>query len=468
MLTVEQQRIEWLKCKKSFAYFTCEYVQIFNATEEAWVPFRLWPAQRPVARELVQHRQLIILKARQLGMTQLSLAYALHCMLFRSAATVLLFSRRDNEAMELLSDERIKGMYSRLPLWMQCRSVVVDNAHEWILSSGSRALAFSTSGADSFTASLVIVDEADIIPNLNRLMRSVKPTIDNGGQLILLSRVDKEQPTSEFKNIYRAARRGDSNWHPIFLPWSAHPGRTPAWYADQKQEVFSRTGGYDDLYEQYPETEDEALAPQQKDKRVKYDWIKEIALLAPDPEPILTPALAGLRVFVAPQAGHRYVIGADPAEGNPDSDDSAACVIDQADWRQVAVLAGRLGTSTFSTALRALAKLYTNAGVLVERNNHGHAILLALLAAGDVTVILGLDGRPGWLSGERGKTLMYDLVADTVREKGTRLYDEVTREQLASIEASTLRAPAGLNDDRADALGLGLVACRYGQTSSMA
>jgi hypothetical protein len=93
---------------------------------------------------------------------------------------------------------------------------------------------------------------------------------------------------------------------------------------------------------------------------------------------------------------------------------------------------------------------------------------LALLEVGDVTVMLGMDGRPGWLSGEKGKTLMYDLVADTVQTGGTQIPDEVTREQLASIEANTLRAPAGLNDDRADAYGLALAGLRYGQMSTLA
>lgn len=103
---------------------------------------------------------------------------------------------------------------------------------------------------------------------------------------------------------------------------------------------------------------------------------------------------------------------------------------------------------------------------MVERNNHGHAILLGLLQEGDTQVILGLDGKPGWASSERGKTLMYDLVADTVQAGDTVIYDETTREQLASIEANTLRAPEGQHDDRADAYAL--VGLRYGLMSSSA
>jgi len=475
--TGRAERIEWQKCKRSKSYFIHTYVQLFNATEQVWLPFQLWPAQRRVVADLQAHRQIALLKARQLGMTWLCLAHVLHEMLFRPAATALLFSRRDTEAIELLSDEKLRGMYSRLPRWMQARWIVTDNSHEWGLSNGSRALAFPTTAGDSYTANVVIVDEADLVPDLNRLMRSVKPTIDNGGQIILLSRSDKERPSSEFKQIYRGAKSGESDWHPIFLSWRAHPGRTDEWYAKQKVDCYTRTAGYDDLYEQYPESDDQALAPRQKDKRIAYDGIVAVAgvvetrVETQDFASVRTaagPAITGLRGFEVPQLGRRYVIGADPAEGNPDSDDSAACVLDAETNAQVAVLSGKLGITTFAHDLHLLARYYHNASVLVERNNHGHAVLLALEIYGDMSIVLGLDGRPGWWSNAKGKTLMYDLAADTIRAGNTIIYDEKTREQLASIEANTLLAPAGLHDDCADAYALALVVTRYGQMSSMA
>lgn len=466
-----------------------------------WVGFDLWPGQEPVLRALQEQRQVIILKARQLGMTWLVLGYFLHKMLFQPAATVLLFSRRDDEAMELLSDERMKGMYRRLPPWMQCRAVTVSNAHEWVLSNGSRALAFPTTAGDSYTANAVLVDEADLVPNLNRLMRSVKPTIDNGGQLILLSRADKETPLSEFKQIYRAAKRRDASalrqaqgsatgWQPIFLPWSVHPGRDEAWYEAQRLDVQTRTGALDDLYEQYPATDEQALAPRQKDKRLALAWIENCASTlrqaqgsATTPSPALPqfgggsvtseqgerrPALPGLVVYGEPEPGRRYVIGVDSAEGNPSSDDSVATVVDALTWAQVAVLAGKMEPATLAAQVRQVAHYYHGAVVCAERQNHGHATLLALQAFGDVVLALGLDGRPGWSSDQRGKVLMYDLVAEALQGGACQVACGETRTQLASIESNTLRAPVGMHDDYADAFGLALVGCRYGVVSSMA
>jgi len=166
------------------------------------------------------------------------------------------------------------------------------------------------------------------------------------------------------------------------------------------------------LWLDYPETDDQALAPQQKGKRIAYDGLVKVSRQRPEAQrkDAAAPALPALVVFEPPRKGRSYVIGGDPAEGNPDSDDSGACVVDAETWAQAAVLGDKLGTAAFTNTLRKLAAYFNDAGVMVERNNHGHAILLGLLQAGDTQVILGLDGKPGWANSERGKTLMYEVI----------------------------------------------------------
>jgi hypothetical protein len=67
---------------------------------------------------------------------------------------------------------------------------------------------------------------------------------------------------------------------------------------------------------------------------------------------------------------------------------------------------------------------------------------------------LGHDSRPGWLSNSKGKSLLYDNCGDVFRTRGTVLHSFATFTQLASIEGSTLRAPEGEPDDRADSYAL--------------
>jgi hypothetical protein len=390
------------KCRKSPAYFLDAYASIYDATSREWIPFRLWPAQIHTLQTITDSRLVVVLKARQLGLTWLVLGFTLWLMLLDPAATVLLFSRRDDEAVDLLGT-RLRGMYERLPKWLKVQSFGVDNDHEWELSNGSRVLAFPTTAGDSYTATLAIVDEADLVPDLDRLMRAVKPTIDGGGRMILLSRADKGNPQSTFKKVYRAAKQGQTEWVSIFLSWQSRPDRDAAWFDAQKQDIFHRTGSLDDLQEQYPATDTEALAARSLDKRIAPAWLHQcyqegrpLAQL-----PAGAPAIPGLEVYVLPQLGRSYVIGADPAEGNPTSDDSALAVLDRSSGEEVASLAGKFQPAVFAAHLDMIAKWYGGAGVLVERNNHGHAVLLWLRDHSGLTLGQGLDNKDGWLTNEK-------------------------------------------------------------------
>ncbi len=291
----------------------------------------------------------------------------------------LLFSLKEAEAVELLG--RLRGMYVRLPGWMQARGLPLDSGKRFELSTGSRALAFSTHGGRSYSGSLAIVDEADFIPNLALFLNAVKPTVDGGGQLFLISTSDKRRPVSPFKNLFRAAALADGSgagqagaYRRCFLPWQARPDRDAAWHARTKAEMLAQRGTDDDFYAEYPATPEEALAPESLDRRIPYAWIEKVLGDQSKPQrreerkeqpqqEQLGPALPGLEVYVRPQAGRAYVIGADPAEGNPNSDESAATVLDALSGEEAACLAGRCEPTVF-------AGVFGPAGALVQRGCH--------------------------------------------------------------------------------------------------
>ena len=408
-----EEKAEWLKSSADPAYFLDTHTWIFNATLRSWVRFALWLAQMDVCDALLTGRHLIVLKARQLGLTWLCLGYALWLMLFRPAAVILLFSKREDEAQELMT--RLQGMYQRLPFWMQCRRV-------------------------------------------ETFLNAVKPTVDAGGQLALISTSDKSQPNSTFKRLFRAGWRGTNEYRAIFLPWTARPGRSPEWYVSIQRDMWEQKGTDDDLHQEYPETPEQALGARTLDKRLPPVFLQRVACEA-TPLPVDrwradVPLVDGLLVYRLPTPGQLYVLGADPAEGNPTSDESALCVLDAVSGAQMAVCAGRFQPAVMAQKADQIGTFYNRADAMVERNNHGHAVLLWLSENGNLRLLPGLDGRPGWLSNAKGKALMYDAVVEGCRDGGLELYDSETIRQLGGLEGSSLRAPAGDHDDRADALAL--------------
>jgi hypothetical protein len=460
---------ELLKCKMSCAYFIDEYVKIYDALDEDWIPFKLWPTQFDVLGTLLSERLIIILKARQLGLTWLVLGYILWLMLFNPVITAMLFSRRDTEAMYILGDERLLGMYKKLPDWMQFQGEFLANsAHNWILQNDSNAKAFPTSAGDSYTASIVFVDEADLAPDLNKLMRQVKPTIDAGGKMILLSRSDKDKPTSEFKKIYRAAKAGLNGWISIFLPWDTHPGRNQMWYQAQMDDILSRTDSLDDLHEQYPSTDEESLAPRTMAKRIPPTWIRQCYV---EQRPLIVgeegqelpagcPAIPGLRIYALPEKAQTYKIGIDPAEGNPTSNDSALVVVNEETGEEAASYRGKIQPAGIANYADKIGIFYNDADILPERNNHGHAVILWLDTNSKLTIVNGSDSKPGWLSSRLGKTRLYDEATEVFEESDTILHSFDILTQLQSIDGSTLKAPEGEPDDLADSYALALVARR--------
>ena len=158
-----------------------------------------------------------------------------------------------------------------------------------------------------------------------------------------------------------------------------------------------------------PATPEEALAPLQFDRRIPYMWIEPVfvprasapqaaaarAAIGRHPSHGKAPSLPGLAVYVTPQPDRAYVIGADPAEGNPNSDESAATALDSSTGEEVAALAGQIEPTVFAGYLGQLARWYNDAAILSERNNHGHTVLAALAATGGSRVLCGHDGKPG-------------------------------------------------------------------------
>jgi hypothetical protein len=268
-------------------------------------------------------------------------------------------------------------------------------------------------------------------------------------------RANKADPRGTFAKLWRAAERGEGPWKALFQPWSARPDRTPAWYEEQRQDSLMRTGGLDVLWEQYPETPDQALAAATLTKRLPLQWVEACSEDCDPVEPDL--GLPGLTCWEHPGPGKRYVIGADPAEGIPHRDPSAACVLEKETLTQVAELAGTIEPAVFGQYLAQLAGYYNKAAVLIERNNHGHLTINAAREEG-CHLLKGHDKNPGWLELNSTKCDLWDNVAEHLRVGAMLVRSGTTRTQLISIEGATLKAPEGEHDDHAVAFALAVQA----------
>lgn len=445
----------WLhKAKLNFPFF-CSHCQIETTQDgeggiteaKRWEPFNLWPVQKEVSDTLVTAREAVILKARQLGFSWLLIAFALWKMLRHPVAHVLLFSQGDAECMALLS-QKMRPMYERLPWWLKQPddSTLKNDAHEWLLPNGSRVQVFPSTkrGARSYTGTLAIIDEADWIDDLQRIINAVQPAVDAGGQLVVMSTIDKDKPQSAFKQLYRAARDGQSTFKAVFRGWDTRPGRDEAWLARKRASM-----PVDTVFQEYPATDTEALAAKTADVRLPLDWLNACYQEREPLQKHAGPATLALRVFVVPVPGRKYVVGADTAAGNPTSNNSSLTVLEDVSGEQVACLTGKFEPATFAAHIDAVGVWYNGAAIMVERNNHGHAVIQWLQEHSRLPLLRYDDGHAGWHTTTKGKALLWSATAEDLRDKDVTIHDKETYEELSSIEGSTLSAPKGQADDRA-------------------
>ena len=473
-IPADDAEIEIYASMMNLLYFIAHYVFIFEKAKRQWLRFRLWPEQARVAMRLVKQKKVIILKARQLGLTWLVLAYILWQMLFHPVALVLITNAREEEAKDAL--RRIKGMYERLPTWMKRRfPVQVDNETYMQFATGSSIRAIPPNRGDSYPATHVIADEMSLIEQQEVMMEKIGPTIEDGGQFIGIMRANKAKPNCLAHRIYLDARDKRSDWDGIFLGWYAHPGRSLKWYKRVQRDHASEP---DYMPGQYPANDGEALAQRQSNKRIQGEWLNQVYYPA-DPifrsddmgayegkPPKGSPALPALTIYQLPVPNVDYCIGVDGAEGLPTSDDTAIEVVRADTLEQVARLIGKFDSGVTADYVSELASYYNDAYVMIENISHGYAVIEIMQRDYEhVRLLSGPGVKPdrklGWTQSEKGKKTLYNLGAKKIYQQEVIIHNLTTKAQLGNVNADTLLAPPGDHDDDADAYLLAIVGADY-------
>lgn len=265
-LTLEDIQLEI--AKKDCHYFIENFVHIEDRdSPELAIPFTLWPKQAAALAKMLINRLLILLKARQLGITWLVLAYATWKMLFNIGFAVVALSKREGDAKELA--RRVKFILRYLPAWMiqeKAKAPKGWTGLTWeattltvtIYKPDGEASVFTSmsSGPDSgrsLTATLVILDEWAFQQWAEDIWDAAYPTINRptGGQVIGLSTMKR---ATLFETIWKAAVQGLNSFTHIFLPWNTDPRRTKEWYEQTKKDLPQS------YMQEYPATAEEALS----------------------------------------------------------------------------------------------------------------------------------------------------------------------------------------------------------------
>ena len=259
------------KCKVSFLYFLRFCKIVVPPTQEnpgGVIAYQLWPHLLRAIKELLDKRLIEWLKSRQVGASWLIATYCLWYILFRRGAKVILISKGEVEAIELLA--KAHSVYKYLPDFMQLKKVP-DSLTEIgfpAMDSSIKVLPATKTAGVSFTCSILVFDEWQDHPFAEQNYFASKPTIDSGGGQFIGVYTQSAETLDTFANItYNEALDGLNGFTTLFTGYMDVPGRTREWYEKVKKETPREKlrGLTPEVYMQrnYPATIEEAMMPLQ-------------------------------------------------------------------------------------------------------------------------------------------------------------------------------------------------------------
>jgi len=355
---------EYIKCGKDPAYFMKKYCYIQHPTRGR-ILFNLYPFQSKVLHLFRDNQFIITLKSRQLGISTLAAAYSLWLMLFHKDKNVLALATTQATARNLVT--KTMFMYDQLPKWLRIQALE-KNKLSLRLKNGSRITAKSSNAdaARSEAVSLLLIDEAAFIDNIEETFTAAQQTLATGGQCMALS--TPNGIGNWFHQTWEKAETGENSFLPVRLPWTVHPERNQDWREQQDKDLGPRMAGQECDCD-FLASGDTVFEPD--DMKFYEETYQK--------DPMERRGVDGnLWVWEGVDYTKSYMVVADVARGDS-TDYSAFHIFDIETCTQVAEYKGKLSPKDFGNVLVGIASEYNDALLVVENANIGWATIEQIL-----------------------------------------------------------------------------------------
>jgi hypothetical protein len=439
------------------------------------IPFVALPAQDKVWRSLDRSNRVIVVKARQMGISYAVRAWQFH----RAYAStdpekfaVLSFHARSATNLRRLDRQWLGALPEALR-----RPTSVDSASDTIFSdTGAGFSAFTTGGRGgtrSFAFTGAHLSEFAFYTDPDEVLAQVMATVGDG-PIVIESTVNA--PGDAFHRLVEGAPQ--NGWEVVFLPWFEHGAYchdVPEDWKPTAEEVrlaslyglsdgqlaWRRTQvatlGEHKFAREFPAAIQDCFAGVSKSAYFSSEALADIEAVHFAPG---NPA-----VMEAPNPEDYYAIGADPA-GGTGGDHSALHVVSCATLQPVySWRSNTCAPHEFAAKLVEVGSKYnTHHGrplLLVESQNHGHAVLRELHHLGYKPLWCDENGKP-WVTTHRSKIDAYDALRELIDGGMIGRLDANTLMELRSMQILKVspEAPPGLHDDLAMSLALAYRAYR--------
>jgi hypothetical protein len=207
---VELSALEWAE----------QTAQIVHPTRGR-IPFVPYPYQRAFLEHYTAPRRIVV-KARQIGFSQVFALEALYAAIHEAECTILLVSRSQDLAVNLLRYCYLTHMNLR-----DAPTLSKENESEMGLSNGSRikSIPANRSTGRGFAARRVYLDEFAYADYADHIYQSIVPTLSQGGNLTIGS------TPNGIGNLFHQLYMAGDGFERQSVPWY----HCPAYYTDEER-----------------------------------------------------------------------------------------------------------------------------------------------------------------------------------------------------------------------------------------
>ena len=172
-----------------------------------------------------------------------------------------------------------------------------------------------------------------------------------------------------------------------------------------------------------------------------------------------------IQVWLPAARGRQYILGVDPAGGGVGGDYACVQVIDRESGLQCAELYGHYTPEELAAQAAKLGREYNDGLVVVERNNHGHAVLAMLERVEQYEPVFRNNRYSGWVTTVLTRPTMLErfgaiLVANSELFHSRRLLEECRT--FARHTDGRVAACEGGHDDAIMAMAMALAVREQG------
>lgn len=450
-------------------------LRIEHKTTHAFIPFTPNDAQTRFLDLVDNHSRVVVVKARQVGITTAARAQQLKTAYCTSSAhkyALISFHDRSAKHLRRIDKKWLQG----LPKLLQ-RKLSLDNATDFEFADTQAGLSAYTAGSRggtrSFSFSAAHLSEFAFYNDPDETLAQVEATVGKGGNIIIESTVNA--PGDAYHRIVENSAH--NGWALFTYWWWQYPDyreNVPHGFKPTKEEEeliglynldweqlswrrhIVHTLGLEKFRREYPACLDDCFLSR---KGTFFDSavLDTIDVIDYD----FNTASNGLQIE-KPNPADRYVIGADPG-GGVGGDYSAFVVVSCGTMQPVYTFRdNKISPRDFAHRLVQVGSKYNDALILVEGNNHGHAVILELNNCQYRHLWLNAESGKAWTTTAQSKIDAYNTLRDAIPL--IRVMDRATLMELKALSIPpgkvTPEAPNGLHDDCAISIALAYRALR--------